>query len=420
MTLARVRQWFAPQPPLDFDTLVPRLLDLVRAALPPNAPVALAVGSRGIANLATIVRAAIAALRAFGARPFVLPAMGSHGGATPEGQTALLAEYGITEAALGVPIRSSMAVRRVGVTGNGLEVVCSAEALDAAGVLLINRIKPHTDFTGDLGSGLLKMLVVGLGKRVGAIQFHAASSRLGYQRVLEATARVLIEKVPLIGGLAIVENQRHETARLEIVLPPNLEAAEPRLCAEARRLMPRLPFDDIDLLIVDRMGKDLSGTGMDPAIIGRTIHGYSLAEIDHQPPPRIRRLFVRDLTPASNGNAIGLGLADFTTSRLVRAMDRHITAVNALTALSLQGAKIPLHFDTDREALSHALATLALPSPRDARVARIRDTLSVVDLDVSPALLAEVAGRDTIESSAAPQPLEFDAEGNLLPMAAAL
>ncbi len=374
---------------------------------------AVAVGSRGIANLSVMVRAVIRTLQAAGARPFILPAMGSHGGASAAGQSALLADYGITEAALGVPLRPSMEVQPVGSVIPGFEVLVSREAITADGVILINRIKPHTDFAGAIGSGLLKMLVVGLGKHAGAAQFHAAAGRLGYEHVLRAYAHALLSALRVAGGVAVLEDHRHQTARVEVLRPSEIEAQEARLCGEAKALMPRLPFKDIDLLIVDRMGKNLSGTGMDPMVIGRSIHGYSLVASADDAGVRVRRLFVRDLTPESHGNAIGIGLADFTTTRLVQAMDRAVTSVNSLTALSLQGAKVPLHFDTDREVLANALGTLGLSGPQEPRIVRIRDTLSLEELQISTALLPEVGGRADLEVIGEPRRVEFDADGNL-------
>ena len=411
--MLRVRQRFPASPRLNVEATVGEALAGFTGSLRPHARVAVAVGSRGITDLELMVRTAIRVLKQAGTEPFILPAMGSHGGATPAGQTTLLAEYGITEVQLGVPVRAAMEVAEIGVTGDGLAVVCSVEALRADAVLLVSRSKPHTDFGGAVGSGLLKMLVVGLGKHAGAASFHRAAARFGHERVLRESARVLRRRVPLLGGLAIIENQRHETARIEFVRPEEFESREETLCAEARALMPTLPFDTVDLLIVDRLGKNISGTGMDPAVIGRLIHGYSLSEGPDQVPPRVRRLFVRDLTPESHGNAIGIGLADFTTTRLVRAMDPRATAINALTALSLQGAKIPIHFDTDREVMMQAWGTLPFVTPTSARLVRLRDTLSVEMLEVSEACLAapEAAGR--LEPLGQPQELRFEADGNL-------
>lgn len=411
--MALVRQRFPAAPPVDLAGEISRQLAPRLAAVKPGTQVAVAVGSRGIANLQGLVAATIRAVQAAGANPFVVPAMGSHGGGTAEGQTRLLAEYGVTESELGVPFRASMDVREVGRTADGDVVVCSVEALRADALVILNRIKPHTDFGGDLGSGLLKMLVVGLGKQVGATNFHRAAARRGYVNVLRESGRLLRQRLPLVAAVAVVENQCHETERIEVVAPEALEAREAVLCAEARTLMPRLPFDELDLLIVDRMGKNISGTGMDPAVIGRMIHGYSLAEEAEHRHPHVRRLFVRDLTLESNGNAIGLGMADFTTSRLVRAMDRTVTVTNALTALSLQGAKVPIHFETDREVVAAALSTLSLADLRQARVVRIADTLSVEWLQISESLAGEAGSGSAWELAGAVEPMRFDADGSL-------
>ncbi len=418
--LTVARQRFPVTPPIDIARTIAEQLNPITAGLRPGTRVAVGVGSRGIANLQDVVRAVVNGLRAAGAAPFILPAMGSHGGGTAEGQIALLADYGVTEATLGVPIHAAMEVRTVGEIEDGRPLVCSDEALRAQAVIVINRIKPHTDFGGRLGSGLLKMLVVGLGKRVGAANFHAAAAALGYERVLRTAARAVLARLPLLAGVAIVEDQRHQTARLEVVRPADLVEREEALGAEAARLMPRLPFAEIDLLIVDRMGKNISGTGMDPAVIGRMIHGYSLADDTERRAPHVWRLFVRDLTPESHGNAIGLGMADFTTARLVRAMDRDVTVTNALTALSLQGAKVPIYFDTDREAMAAALRSLGRTDTSAARVVRIADTLSVETLLASETSLAGESGNANLEIRGRPRPIEFDAAGNLPAFAASL
>lgn len=407
-----VRQVFPLTPALDLPAAVERELAPIVTPLPRGATVAVAVGSRGITGLAVIVKAALDRLRGLGLRPFLVPAMGSHGGGTPEGQLAILARYGISEAALGVPVRAGMETADLSAGTGPSRAPFAAAALEADAILLINRVKPHTDFSGTVGSGLLKMLVVGLGKHAGASNYHATATRLGYEEVLLQLADVMLPKVPLAGGLAIIENQRHETARIVGVPAAELRSREPTLCAEAGQLMPRLPFDDLDLLIVDRMGKNISGTGMDPAVIGRTVHGYSLKDLDRQPPPRIRRLVVRELTPESGGNAIGIGMADFTTTRLVNAINWEVTRVNTLTAISFQSVKLPLHFATDREAIEVALRTLALPDPAEARVVRVRDTLSVEQFQMSPACRA-LSSRTPLVELGPPARTMFDGQGNL-------
>jgi hypothetical protein len=410
----RVRQNFPPTLPLDLRTTLAAEFAKLRPRILPGARIAVGVGSRGITHLAEIVAAVLAQLQAAGAQPFIIPAMGSHGGAAPEGQREVLASYGITEAAMGVPILASLEVRQVGATSDGVPVFCSTDALAADGIVLVNRIKPHTDFFGTLGSGLVKMSVIGLGKRTGATTMHQAAMHLGYERVIRSMARVVLRSVPLLGGVAILENQCHDTARLLVLPREEIETAEDALLAESRALMPLLPFEEIDLLIIDRIGKNISGAGLDPNVTGRSIHGYSsMLARDAQPAPFVRRIFVRDLTPETHGNAIGIGMADFTTTRLVRAMDQRTTFINSLTAMTPQSAKVPIHFDTDREALDVALTSLALPNRRAARICRIPDTLSLAELEVSEALWAEGRSRPELTAMNEAGEIRFDAAGNL-------
>jgi len=410
--MCRVWQDFPSTPPLDMSAEIRRCLAPIQPRLKPGQRIAIGVGSRGIANLSTIVAEVIAVLRKAGCQPFIVPAMGSHGGATPEGQVQLLADYGVSEAALKVPVQAGMDARQIGVTEQGLPVWFSEAALAADGIIVINRIKPHTDFLSDtLGSGVIKMLVVGLGKRVGAAQYHRAASQFGYEQVLRSTIKVTLGQVPLLCGLAIVENQRHDTVRLEALLPDELVTKETELFREAKRLMPGLPFHEIDLLIVDRIGKNISGTGMDTNVIGRGVHGYSTALGDRNAPPRIGRIFVRDLTPETHGNAIGIGLADFTTTRLVQTMDRDITFINALTSMTPSSAKVPIHFDTDREAITAALSSLAIEDVSQAKVVRIADTLSLETMEVSEAGLA--AATAPVQPLSKGFEMAFDKDGNL-------
>jgi Lactate racemase N-terminal domain len=409
-----VRQQYPASPPLDIRETIQEGFAGVGSQLKPGARIAVAVGSRGISNLQIIVATVLDLLKEAGAQPFIVPAMGSHGGATSEGQTQLLAEYGITEEHLKVPIKAAMDVERIAKTEDGVDVFFSAEGLRSDGIVAVNRVKPHTDFSSDsLGSGVLKMLVVGLGKRTGAAAFHAAAARLGYEHVLRSISRVTLRTAPILAGVVIVENQFHETARVAVLTADDIERGEAELFAEAKRLMPKLPFGDIDLLIVDRIGKNISGAGMDPNITGRWVHGDStMAGGD----PAVRRLLVRDLTPESHGNAIGIGLADLTTGRLVRAMNKEFTYINALTSLTPECAKIPIHFETDREAIWQALLTLALPDSRQAKVVRIADTLSLEQVEISEAYSDLLKQRDDLSTVSAPAEMNFDATDNLLPL----
>jgi len=379
--------------------------------------IAVGVGSRGISNLKTIVTAVLHELRQRGATPFIIPAMGSHGGATPEGQAHILESYGITPSTMGVPFETGMETVRLGVTGEGIPVNFSATALKADWIFPVNRVKPHTDFFGSLGSGLMKMIAIGFGKQAGAAACHGAAGRLGHERVIRQVARTVLQSVPILGGLAILENQFHDTAELVLLTPGTLEEEEASLLVRARALMPKLPFEEIDLLIVDQIGKNISGSGMDPNVVGRSVNGYS-SSLAAQPEmgPRISRIFVRGVTEASDGNAVGIGMADFTNTATVRLINQQFMYVNALTALTPQMAKIPIHFDTDREVVQRALQTLALDDPSSARVIQIRDTLSLEVLRVSSAYTDHLGKRKDLAPLGPAHEMSFDPKGNLAPV----
>jgi len=376
--------------------------------------IAVGVGSRGITNLPLIVTSVLDELHRYDARPFIFPAMGSHGGATSQGQREVLATYGITESSMRVPILDSMEVQQVGVSNDGVPAYCSTDARASDGILLINRIKPHTDFFGTLGSGLTKMCVVGLGKRTGATAMHLAAMQYGYERVIRNLAKVVIQNAPVLGGIALVENQFHDTAKIEAVRVEEIESVENQLLVEAKLLMPRLPFAELDLLIVDQIGKNISGAGMDPNVINRSIHGYdSLPVRGDRLAPFIRRIFVRNLTSETHGNAIGIGMADAVTTRLVAAMDTHATNINALTALTPQSAKIPIAFQTDREAIERLLASLPISNLSDAKVVRVLDTLSVAEMEISESLWNESLSTGQLIALSELSELNFDNDGNL-------
>ncbi len=411
-----VRQNFPHPPPLDIPATLQREFAPVLPRVKRGARIAVAVGSRGIANLPQIITHVVSILRGAGAEPFIMPAMGSHGGATPEGQRGILEEYGVSEATCGAPVCPSLEVRQIGMTIQGAPVWCSVEALGADGIVIVNRIKPHTDFSGKTGSGIMKMSVIGLGKITGATSFHASSTRHGHEHVLRAMARIVIGNAPVLCGVALIENQFHETAKIAVLPREEIEPREEVLFQEARALMPLLPFDEMDLLIVDRMGKNISGAGMDPNVTGRWVQGYSSALKHEGQSPFIRRIFVRDLTHETQGNAIGIGLADITTTRLAQAVNGPVTYINALTSLTPQCAKTPLHFATDRECIERALRSLAMDNPVQARVVRIADTLSLSELEVSESLAADVKSKPQLTITRAATEMEFDASDNLVPL----
>ncbi len=413
----RMHQRFDATLPVDVAASVAAGFPVIHGRLKPGMRVAVGVGSRGISNLSKVVAAVIGELKSAGTAPFIIPAMGSHGGATPEGQAGLLADYGVTEASMGVPVRASMEVKSLGQADDGQDVPWSCEALAADGVVVINRIKPHTDFAGPMGSGLTKMLVVGLGKHAGASAYHAAALKLGYEAALTRLAKVVFERAPVLGGVAIVENAMHDSARVEVLAADVISQRELELCAEAATMMPALPFDEIDLLIVDQIGKNISGTGMDTNTIGRSVHGYHLMPEHAAAKPFIWRIFVRGLTPETHGNAIGIGLAEATTRRLVAEVDAAALRTNVLTSRAVQCAKLPMDFETDAEAILAMLASLPDSDPAKARVVRIRDTLSLGTLEVSAALDAEVAAHPAVEPLGQVEPMQFDESGNLAELA---
>ncbi len=374
----------------------------------PNDEVAVTAGSRGIANIVQITATIVEELKKLGARPFIVPAMGSHGGATAEGQIEILAGYGITEDSVGVPIRSSMEVVKIGEIKDQVPVFMDKIALRSDAIVVVNRIKPHTSFRGPFESGLMKMLAIGLGKHEGASLVHSFGSR-GLREMVPEAARVMMSKANFVLGVGILENAYDETARIVVLDPEDFEKEEPHLLEEARRLMPRLPFDEIDILIVDELGKNISGTGMDTNIIGRLlIRGEKEFE-----KPNINKIIVLDVTPASHGNTLGVGLADITTRRLVNKIDYHAMYTNALTAGFLNRVFVPLTCETDKEAITTAISTFKRKDPQSLKVMRIKNTLKIEKLYISEPLLEEARARDDIQILGEIEPMKFDSQGNL-------
>lgn len=406
----RLKQTFHGPVLIDIPGAVREALRAIPLPIRPGQSVALAVGSRGIANLAAIVRAVVDEVTSRGARPFIFPAMGSHGGGTAEGQASVLAHYGITQASMGCPIRATMEVAQVG-EALGLPVWLDREAAGADWIGVINRVKPHTDFKGSIESGLFKMMAIGMAKRVGAAQAHRASVRHRYETVITAVGREVLQRARIAFGLGIVENAYEQTAKVQAFLPEALEAGERVLLAEARAWMARLPFDPIDVLIVDEMGKNISGTGMDTNVIGR---GASRFE-PFPDTPRITWIVPLGLTPETYGNANGIGNADFTTRRLAEKIDWEATLINCLAAVAPNMAKLPPVFETDREAIAAALDCLGRLRPDEVRVVRIKNTLMLGEVEASEAFLPELAARDDLVKVTDPAPLFFDETGTFTP-----
>jgi len=407
--MVRVRQTFPRSRVADIPRTVAEALAAAGTPIKRGDTVAVGAGSRGIANIAVIVGAAVRWLLDMGARPFVFPAMGSHGGGTPEGQLSVLEHYGITAATMGCPVRATMEVVQVG-EALGLPVWVDRYAAEADWIGVVNRIKPHTDFKGSIESGLFKMMTIGCGKHRGAIQYHRANIRHGYETVITAVGREVLAKARIGFGLGVVENGYDETARIEAFNAADLEAGERRLLKDAREWMARLPFSPLDVLIVEEIGKNISGSGMDTNVIGRPSNPHEPFPAD----PKILWIVALDLTEESYGNATGIGNADFASRRLVDKIDMKPTLINCITACAPNGAKVPATYDTDREAIETALGCIGLTPPEDARVIRIRNTLMLGELEVSESLLPEVATREALTRLSAPMPLPFDAAGNLV------
>jgi hypothetical protein len=337
--------------------------------------------------------------------------MGSHGGGTAEGQRHILESYGITEEFVGVPIRASMDVVQAGTTPEGYPVLLDRHASAADHIGVVGRVKPHTGYHGRVESGLLKMMMIGLGKHQGALLYHRILLEEPFDRVVRSVGRTLCANAPVAFGLAVVENACDETAAVEAVAPENFEAREEQLLVLARRLLPRLPLRQADLLVVDEIGKDISGSGMDTNVVGRKRALRSQADPDGL--PQMRLIFVRGLSEHTHGNAAGIGLADFTTTRLTRQMDYRATVINCLTAGYPEGAFVPVHFETDREVLDAALAIVGTRTPQQARVLHIRNTLRVEEVEMSEACLDDPARQTEFTPLGKTRPLAFDAAGNL-------
>ncbi|MFN3651382.1 MAG: lactate racemase domain-containing protein [Armatimonadota bacterium] len=382
----------------------------VRERIRPGSRICLAVGSRGIAKIGEIVRALVREVKAAGADPFIIPAMGSHGGATAEGQIRVLADYGITEERMGAPIVSSIETRQIGTTPEGVPVFCSTDAMGADGIIPVARVKPHTGFRGPVESGLMKMLTIGLGKQNGADTLHAAGMDR-FEELIPAAARIVLQSQPILFGLAVVENGYDEPARIEAVLSELFEEREKELLIEARSLMPSLPFTSIDVLTIQAIGKNISGSGMDPNVCGRFIRSNGPRYTDTPP---VQHIAVLDLTPETHGNASGIGLGDVITLRVLQKLDLPATYANCMTASHLIGAFLPVIMQNDRAAIAAAVKTAVRVTPESLRFVLIRNTLEIGEIWISPGLLEEARAQPHLEISASPAQMQFDEDGSLI------
>ena len=382
----------------------------VKEKIKPGMTIAIGCGSRGVANVAEVAKAVVTEIKSLGGKPFIFPAMASHGAATAEGQKQVLERYGITEDYVGCPLRATMEVDIIETWDDGTRIFMDRFAAEADGVVLINRIKPHTNFRGPIESGIVKMMTIGMGKIRGATEIHFHGFE-AFEEMLPRMARIIMKKKPFLFGVGVVENAHEQIAQIEVIPAETLFEREPQLLTVARRLMPKLLFDEFDVVIIDQIGKDVSGSGFDPNVIGR-----NNKFIPWSGPPDIQKIVVMDLTEKTHGNAIGIGLADVTTMKLYKKLDIPETYANTITATYLDGGFIPIIMNTEEEAVRLAVKTLRRVRPENARIVRIKNTLELNHIEVSEPLMPLVEAHPQMKATAAPKDFGFDAEGNLKPL----
>lgn len=406
--VVKIKQHFSAQHITDVPQAVREQLQRpeVLSTLKSGQRIAVTVGSRGIAKLPEIVGTVVQFLKDQGTSPFIIPCMGSHGGATAQGQREVLAGLGITEDTMGVPIRASMETVEIGVTTKGIPVYVDKFAHEADGIVVINRVKPHTAFRGRYESGLMKMLTIGLGKQHGAEICHAAGFKYMHEN-MPAAAMVILAKEPILFGVATVENAYDEPMLIRALTKEEIPDQEPGLLELARENMPRLPFEHMDVLIVDEIGKNISGDGMDPNVTGRYASPYASGG------PEVEKIVVLDITDESHGNGNGLGMADFTTQRAYRKFDFLMTYPNAITSTVTNIVRIPMVLDSDRLAIQAAIKTCNRLDQSQVEMVRIKNTLKLSEMLISPSLLSQAKQLPNVEIVSEPQPLGFDAQGNL-------
>ncbi|MBI1357149.1 MAG: DUF2088 domain-containing protein [Acidobacteria bacterium] len=410
--LVRVRQNFPERKLADVAEGVRKTLEAAEwtQAVKPGARIAVGAGSRGIANIDVIVKAVCDFWKSRGVKPFIIPVMGSHGAATAAGQAEVLHHYGITEEKMGAPIVSSLEVVSLGQTPEGIEVAMDRNAFEADGVMLCSRVKWHTDFEGALESGVHKMMAIGLGKWEGAKRYHTWALRLGMEQVIRSVGAKVLSTGKMLGGLAILEDAWHNTAEVHALGVEGMVAREEELLAKTKSWKANIPVKEVDLLVVDEMGKNYSGAGMDTKVVNRGVDGPNRWE----GVPFIRRIFVRDLSSMSYGNAIGIGFADIVADRLVDKIDLNATWINGLTSSTTQPGAIPMHFSSDRECVDKILPTCARLDVSDCTICWIANSMDLSDALVSANLLDELRANPEIEIVGEPIELPFDEAGNLV------
>jgi hypothetical protein len=410
--MIRVRQQFDQMVVKDISrTVVEKIdrLDISKKCRPGNT-VALACSSRGIANYQAIVRSTAASLVKAGLKPFIIPAMGSHGSATAEGQKQVLEDYGITESQVGAPVHSNLNVKKIGTTHTGIPIWIDSLAWDADHIVLINRIAPHTDFSADIEGGLMKLMAIGLGKQTGAFSYHQAILSFGYADVIQSIGRAVLKTGKVLFGVGIVENGYGQTARIGVFGEEEVEAQEKEMLKLAKKLKPALPFDEADIFWIQEMGKDVSGAGFDTKTVGR----IGLTLIGPEPEkPRIKRIIVSDMTAASHGNAVGIGNADIITDRLNHKIDRQATRINTITGVCPEMGRIPISLPNDREAFTVAATCVGLISTQDLKIMCIENTKKLEMVEVSAAYAQAIEGRNDLSITKPARPVKFLEDGYL-------
>jgi len=406
-----IKQQYPESPPVNIAEALTNELAATGLLEPvkPGQKVALTAGSRGISAKPEVLRVLAEAVKEKGADPFLIPAMGSHGGGTGPGQVEVLHHLGITETSVGAPVYDGWDLVALGRVHDQVTLYVDRVVAKADHVIVVNRIKEHTEYEGPTESGLIKMMAIGLGRQPGAEQAHALAVNLGYYKALHAMAAVMFEKLNILGGVGILEDQRNRFRRVAILKAADMPGGEARLMAESRAYKPKLPFDTLDFLIIDEIGKEISGTGADTKVVGRIMNIYE-AEVKT---PHITRILVRDLSEETNGNAIGIGLADYTTQRCVNKINAEVTALNAVTGCTPEKGRIPLVGQTDEAAFQFVLRTIGVWSGETVRGAWIKNSKDLETLAVTTALGEKARGRKDLEVLGGPLQMPFDDEGNL-------
>lgn len=419
--MIKVRQHFVEDniSPQDIPDVVQECLkrDAISSQIKPGMAIAITCGSRGVANINIIIKAVVDYVKKLGANPFIFPAMGSHGGATAEGQLQIVNGYGVTEEAMGCPIKASMETKQIATTDDGRPVFIDKYASEADGIILVGRIKAHTQFVGTYESGLMKMAVIGMGKQHGAESVHAQGFK-NMAKNIRRYGKAILKNAPVICGIGTIENAYDQTYKLAALTPEEIIQQEPDLLKEAKKIMGHILIDDADVLIVDQIGKNISGDGMDPNVSGTLPRETGVPRGEDGSDPKIsnfhaNRVIVLDLTEETHGNGNGLGLADITTKRCVDKVIDEMAYPNAITATLIEMVKQPLCVSNDKLAIQVAIKTCVGADKQAPRIIRIKNTMEIQEIEVSEALLPEVQANENLEIIGELAPMSLDDKGNL-------